>query len=330
MQNVNCELQGCDPRGGLAYMLPAVCCILLLFACVAQPGYQQPARTQAAPPPAAGQGDTLAGSEQTGAATNEQGRPRVMVVVKEVPRDDIIAVDDRMLETETTEAMVINAFQSRGLPVVDPATVRQNLQKDQLRRILEGDNQAAIEVGLGAEADVVVAGTVQESSERLAATNTGEVTDFIKVRLSARAINTATGEVLGSTLLELAGPFSEDMARQRAADSAGSELSARILETWKGRTNITEIYADNADYQRVQLLKSTIMKETRGVDSVVTLSLAGRSAVVEVFSEVSSDQLLAQIDRSITAIPFVVKGSSGNRIDIQFQDAPEQFEPDRQ
>lgn len=258
----------------------------------------------------------------------EQGRPRVMVAVKETPKDDILAVDDRMLETGVMETMIVDAFQSRGFPVVDPATVRQNLQKNQLRRILEGDNQAAVEVGLGTEADVVVAGTVQESRERRAAANAAETTDFVKIRLSARAINTATGENLGSTLLELEGPFSEDMARQRAADSAGAELSARILETWRGRTNITEIYADNADYQRVQLLKSTITQETHGVDSVVTRSLVGRSAVVEVFSEVSSDQLLTQINRCTTVIPFSVKTFSGNRIDIRFLDAPEKCEPE--
>jgi len=251
-----------------------------------------------------------------------------MVVVKEVPKDDILAVDDRMLETEPTEALVTNAFQSRGFPVADAATVRQNLRKDQLRRMLEGDNRAATEVGLGAEADIVVGGTVQESREHRAATNPADSTDFVRVRLSVRAVNTANGEVLASALLELEGPFSEDLARQRAADSAVAELSARILETWKGRTSITEIYADNADYQRVQLLKSTIMNEARGVHSVVTRALEGRSAVVEVFSEVSSAELLAQIDRRFTSIPFVVKGFSGNRIDVRFEDAAERFEPE--
>jgi hypothetical protein len=330
MKNRKCELQSHGPRGGLAYILTAICCSLLLFACAAPPGYQQPVRTRPAPPPATGQKDTLTGSEGTEAATPGQDRPRVMVVVKEIPKDDILAVDDRMLETEPTEAMVVDAFQARGFPVVDAATVRQRLQEDQLRRILEGDNQAVIEVGLSTEADVVVAGTVQESSERRAATNSAETTDFVKVRLSARAVNTATGEVLASTLLDLEGPFSKEVARQRAADSAGAELSARILETWKGRVNITEIHADNADNQRVQLLESTIMNEAHGVDSVVTRSLGGRSAVVEVFSEISTDELLAQINHCITAIPFVVTDISGNRIDLRFGDEPGQCPPEHE
>ena len=327
MQNVKSRMRISNRCGGVACALPAVCCILFL-ACATPPGIQQPVRTQTAPPPATNQGETLASSEGTGAATAGQDQPRVMVVVKQIPKEDIIAVTDRMLEPETLETLMADAFRSRGFTVVNPATVREHLKKDQLRRILEGDDRAAVEVGLDAEADVVVAGTVQESSERRAATNAAETTDIVRVRLAARAVNAASGVILGSTLLEPEGPFNEDTARQRVADSAASELSARILEVWKNRTNITEIYADNADYQRVQLLKSTIMNEARGVDSVVTRSLDGRSAVVEVFSKVSSDELLVRIDHCTTAIPFVVKGFAGNRIDIRFQDPPEQCEPE--
>jgi hypothetical protein len=322
------ELPGRGPRGSLACVLPAVCGILLLFACAASPGYQPPVRTQAAPPPATGQTDTLAGSEGTEAATKGLDRPRVMVVVKRIPKDDILAVDDRMLGIEPTEELVADAFRSRGFPVVDAATVGQNLRPGQLRRILEGDNRAAVEVGIDVEADIVVAGTVQGSRDRTAATGAAETTDFVKVRLAARAVNTATGEVLASSLLELEGPFNEDMVLHRAADSAGAELSAGVLKTWKRRTNITMIYADNADYRRVQLLKSAIMNRTQGVDSVVTISLAARSAVVEVFSKVSSEELLAQINRCSTSIPLLVKGISGNRIDIRFLDAPEECKPE--
>jgi len=66
------------------------------------------------------------------------------------------------------------------------------------------------------------------------------------------------------------------------------------------------------------------------MDSVVTRSLEGRSAVVEVFSDISTDELLAQINHCITAIPFVVTGFSGNRIDLRFGDEPGQCPPDRE
>jgi hypothetical protein len=328
MKNRKCGLPSRYPSGSLARMLPAICCLLL--ACAAQSIQQQPIRTQTAPPPATNPEAALAGSDESLAAAEGQVRPRVMILVKEVAKDDLLAVDSRMLQTEPTEEMVIDAFRTRGFPVVDPAAVRQDLQQDQLRRILEGDNRSAAEVGLGAGADIVVAGTVQESRGSRAAANTGEPADSVGVRLSARAVSTATGEIIASALLELEGPFSEDMARQRAADSVAAEFSIRILEAWKGRTNITEIHADNADYQRVELLKSTILKEAPGVDSVVTRALAGRAAVVEVFSETSTDELLAPINHCITAISFVVTAVSGNRIDLRFGDEPGQCLPEHE
>jgi hypothetical protein len=313
--------------GSVALVLSAVCWVLFL-SCAAPPGLQQPARTQAAPPPADNQVQTPADSEANGPVIAEQGGPQVMVVVKLIPRDDIIAVTDGMLEPETMEGLIADAFRARGFPVADYAKAREHIKKDQLRRMLEGDDRAAAEVGLGAEADVVVAGSVQESSEQRAPTSAAETPDVVRVRLATRAINTATGSALGSMLLELEGLHGMDEARQRAADSAVFVLSAMMREAWNGRTSIAEIHADNADYQRVELLKSTILREVRGVDSVVTRSLDGRSAVIEVFSALTSDELLARLDRCTTALPFAIKGLSGTRIDIRFLDAPEECKPD--
>ena len=42
----------------------------------------------------------------------------------------------------------------------------------------------------------------------------------------------------------------------------------------------------------------------------------------------SSQEVLAQIHRCTTAVPFAVKNVSGNRIDIRFLDAPEKCEPE--
>jgi hypothetical protein len=309
-----------------ARVLPAAGCALLLLACAAQLTHQPPVRTPAAPAPVAGQGENAADTTVSG-APGEQDLPRVTVIVKGVPNDDLFSIDDRMLEVEPTEAMIAEAFRSRGFPVADAAAIRQSLRKDQLSRILEGDDRAAIEVGLATEADVVVAGTVQQSGGDSAAA--GGASSSVKVRLAARAVSTATGEVMGSTLLETAGLHGSDEARRRTADSAASELSAAILEVWKGRTHIAEIHAENADYERVQLFKDIIVNETPGVDSVVVRSLSARSAVLEVFSKVATDALLVHIDRCVTAVPFVVKGISGDRIDIEFENSPEQCEPEQ-
>jgi hypothetical protein len=317
---MNSETRGPDRRS--AGVLPALVGVLLL-ACVAALA-SPPARPETVPP-GAGPTDTLA-SADTNSLLSTGERPKLMVVVKRIPEDGIVAMNDSLLETEPIELMLADALRARGFEVVAAATAMQSIQPDQLRRILEGDDRAAVEVGLVANVDVVIAGTLQESGQAPPESAAASAT----VRLAARAVNAAAGMIVGSALLELTGPATGDALRRRAADSVAGELSASILAAWLPRTNTTVIYAENADEQRVKLLKSTIIQQTDGVDSVITLSLAGRSAEIEVFSSIASDELVTRIDRCVSAIPFVVKNFSGHRLDIRFEDTPGQCAPNRE
>jgi hypothetical protein len=256
--------------------------------------------------------------EAIGILVMEQGRPRIMVVVKELTSQDV-SVSDDMLSQEMVETMLVDAFQSRGFPVVDAATVSQNLKKDQLKKILEGDDRTAVLLGLKTGAEIVVAGTARRSTERKSAPYSGGLTDFYKYRLVTRAVNVATAEILGASALTREVPFSEEQARQQAADSAGTALIARILAGWKKRTNVTQIYCDNADFQKVQQLKSEIIGRVRGVTSVVSRDLVGSTATLEVISESGSQEILDDLTTRGITIPFEVKGLSGNRIDIRFK-----------
>lgn len=255
-----------------------------------------------------------------GILLTEQGRPRVMVLVKEVSSPTSFTITDQMMSQELVETMLIDAFQSKGFPVVEAATVQKNLGKEQLKRILEGDNAAATLLGLKTGAEIVVAGTYQRSSEQKQVPYSGTAADFYKVRLSARAVNAASSEVLGSCALTKEVPFSEDEARRQAADSAGSALISKILAGWKKRSNVTLIAAHNATFERAQKLKSEIQSKLRGVLSVVSRDLVGSTATLEIVSETSSQEVLDGLTTRGISIPFEVKGLEGNRIEIRFKD----------
>jgi len=260
-----------------------------------------------------------------GILVSEQGRPRIMVVVKELENPDDFTVDNRMMSQEMVETMIIDAFQSKGFPMVDAATVRQNIEKDQLKKILEGDAKAAQLLGLATGAEVVVTGTAQRSSQEKAVPYSSGTTEFFKVKMSVRAINVATAEVMAASALTREVPFSADNARREAADSASAELISKILRGWKKRANVTQIAADNADFAKVQKLKSEIKANVRGVTQVVQRDLTGSTALLEIVSETSSQEVLDDLGAKRFTTPFEVKGFSGNRIDIRFTDArPEQ------
>ncbi len=246
----------------------------------------------------------------------EQGRPRIMVVVKELGGSADIVVDDRLMSQTMVETMILDGFRQKGFPVVDAATVRLNLEKQQLKRMLEGDNKAAVLVGLKSGAEVIVTGTAARSSKSVFVA--GMQRRFYRFQMSARAINTETGEVLGASATSTELPFSEDEARRRAADTTSAELISDILSGWKKHENVTLIEATNADFAKVQKLAAEIRLKLRGIIEVVSRDLVGTTATIEVISETSSREVRDGLDTRGLDVEFEIEGFSGNRIEIRF------------
>lgn len=253
-----------------------------------------------------------------GILVSEQGRPRVMVVVRRVMHQ--AGTGEERLSEDPIETLVASAFVEKGFEVVDRATVEQNLDRERLRRLLEGDNQAAREIGLPSGAEIAILGTVSETTTRRQVPYTQQDRIFHTVHLNLRAINLNTGAVLGTSALSSEAPFSAEAARSRAADSASRVLIAHILDRWSRRQNVTVIYARNADYQKVELLKSEIRGQVRGVRAVITRELAGRSAVVEVVSSTGTPEVIEQLGARRFGVRVQIEGVSGNRVDIRFLD----------
>ena len=251
----------------------------------------------------------------------EQGRPRIMVMVKEAENWSTFWSDDRGLSQSMIETMIVDAFQQKGFPVVDAATVRENLEKEQLRRILDGDNEAAVLVGLKVGAEVVVTGLAERMATRKHVA--GALRSFYRFRMSARAINTETAEILGASATTIELPFSEDQARHRSADTTSAELISKILGGWKKHENVTVIVASNADFALVQQLKSEISGRLRGVIRVISRDLVGSSATLEVISGTSTQEVRDGLTTRGITVGFEVTGFSGNRIDIRFTGDPD-------
>ena len=250
----------------------------------------------------------------------EQGRPRIMVVVKEMQDWTGFWSDDRGMSRMMLETMIVDAFQQKGFPVVDAATVRENLKEDQLKRILEGDVETAALVGFRAGAEITVAGTAERSSQiRFVA---GAAREFHRFRMSARAVNTETAEVLGASATTIELPFSEDQARRRSADTTSAELISKILGGWKKHENVTVIAASNADFSKVQQLKSEISGKLRGIIRVISRDLVGSNATFEVISSTSTQEVRDGLTTRGIAVGFEVTGFSGDRIEIRFTDGP--------
>lgn len=247
-----------------------------------------------------------------GILVQEQGRPRLLVVIK--------PIGAATMEREMVETRIVAALQAKGFPVVDEPTMRQILSQEQLRRIVAGDNQAAMHAGLSLGAEIVIAGTMRQQSERRRVPYSDQETDIHRVQISARAVSVQSAEVLAAAAVTREVPFSLTEAANAAADSAVAELTVGILHTWRRGLNLTQVHATNADYERVERFKQAALAGLRGVTAVITRELAGSEATIEIVSETTTQELLDMLRTRLSGVGFTVIGAVGTRIDIRFDD----------
>lgn len=260
-----------------------------------------------------GIGDDLAA---IGILMTGQGRPRVMVLVREMRNPSTIsltAIDDMgsMFETQLLEC-----FRAKGFPVVDAATTADIIRRDQLLLILEGDDRTAALVGLEAGAEIIVSGTVAKSAEsRVIAGTPREVHVF---DADCRAVNTRTAAVLGASATTTEVPFSEAQARSRASEETAEQLITAILEGWTVNVNSTMLHVTNTDFQSLEDFRAAIRSGIRGVSDVLVRDFTGSRATLEVISDTPSSEVIDNL--SGVGGGFLITGVTGNRVELRMTD----------
>ncbi|MCD4848401.1 MAG: flagellar assembly protein T N-terminal domain-containing protein [Candidatus Aegiribacteria sp.] len=253
-----------------------------------------------------------------GILLSEQNRPRLMVVVRELDELSGLSNEDRLMDGIMFETMLLDHFRQKGFPVVDAATVEEILRRDQLRLILEGDDQTAALIGLEAGAEIVITGTaLRSTNSRMIA---GSLRDIHNYKVSCRAINTRTARVLAAAATTTEVPFSENQARILAVDTTADQLITDILDSWTLRENVTVILASNSNYTRVQMLRSELLLRLREVLDVIIRDYTGSRATLEVISEIGTQEVMDELASPEIGIDFEITGMGGNKIEIRFTD----------
>lgn len=253
-----------------------------------------------------------------GILLSEQNRPRLMVVFRELDELSDLSDEDILMSGLMFETMLLDHFRQKGFPVVDATTVEDILRRDQLRLILEGDDQTAALIGLEAGAEIVITGTaLHRTDSRMIA---GSLRDIHNYQVSCRAINTRTARVLAAAASTTEIPFSESQSRNLAVDTTANQLITDILASWTLRENVTVIVALNANYMKTQMLRSELLLSLRGVLDVIIRDFTGSRATLEVISETGSQEVMDELVSPEIETDFEVTGMAGNRIEIRFKD----------
>lgn len=171
--------------------------------------------------------------------------PRILVIIPEKHNGKEIV--DR-----TVESTIIDGLLKTGFSVVGKQERESIYRNPLIKRILEGDKKAVLELAMYYGANVVIIG--KASSEK-----TGMVSDFHSVRayLEVQAHKTDEDKIIAAHNLQISGAgISENSASKMAFNLAGEQMADYLIERLAEYRNPEEIktihlFIDNlkSDYQ---------------------------------------------------------------------------------
>jgi hypothetical protein len=201
-------------------------------------------------------------------------KPKVMVLIEE--KVGGLFGTTAWENVGQAESTIMERLVAAGFNVVDPATVRANIPRDQALRLLEGDQKAAAAAGIQYGAQVVITGRAlsKNAGGKLLGTNM----QSLQATLQARVVRSDDGKVISSrseqgTKAHLDEMQGGTLAIKEASEKLSDAVINDILGSWKkevyGRSQqITLIISGLVSYRHLSAVKTFLEKDLQGVKAV--------------------------------------------------------------
>ena len=209
---------------------------------------------------------------------NDMEKPRLMIIVPEVRGKEIFPPSQ-------AENAISEFFVEKGFTLVDQATARENIKKDELRKIAEGDEKAAVKAGLRAGAEAVVIGTATMGDVE----SVKGILYASKSTVSIRALRTDNASLYAvSNKTESAADGVADAAQRKALEtsskSAARDIFWKIVKKWNDEKMMgaeIEVMINGIGFSDLKKVL-TGLKETNGVKEVIQRSFDAPTAVLSI------------------------------------------------
>ncbi|UCG77885.1 MAG: flagellar assembly protein T N-terminal domain-containing protein [Nitrospirota bacterium] len=245
---------------------------------------------------------------------HEMDKPRLMVIVLEVRGKDVIP-------TKHAEHAVSSIFVEKEFSLIDQAMAIENIRKDELRKIAEGDELAAAKIGLRSGAEVVVVGTasigdVESIRGQLYAS---------KASISLRALKTDNASLYAissqsKAATDAVADSAQRKALERTSKSAASDIFWKIVKKWnkeKIRGNEIEIVLSGVNFTVLRSVKDEI-GALRGVSEVFQRSFDAPTAVLNITYNGDSIRLAEILDEmKFKGFDLEVQGVSPGKLNLK-------------
>jgi hypothetical protein len=215
-----------------------------------------------------------------------------MVVIPEVRGDEIIP-------TSQAETRVIQFFLEKGFSLVDQSTALQNIRKDELRKIAEGDSQAAAKVGLRAGAEAVVTGSASLGGTE----SVRGVLYASRSTVSLKAIRTDNATIYAvSNQSGTEAEATEESAQRKALDTASTRAARdvfwKLVKKWNEETisgTEIEMVLSGVTFSSLKFFAG-VLKDMKGVSEVIQRSFDVPTAILTVKYQGDAMRLADQLD----------------------------------
>jgi hypothetical protein len=188
---------------------------------------------------------------------------------------------------------LIDTMRSKGLHVLDLASITKNTSIDDRYDKPELNREEAVDLGRKLKADIVIVGkTIIEPGQNVMGKNIRSFTGNI----SARAFWTATGEEVAATTQDaVTSNADETIGTRKALSAAGSlageTLASQIIDAWQKKdeqTNIIEIVVAGTDnlanfekfisiINQINGTKNLQIKELKANETVISIEFKGNA-----------------------------------------------------
>jgi len=242
-------------------------------------------------------------------------KPRIMVVMSEQHLWSY--VDQPMSETA-----LISRFLEKEFKVVDQAQSDKVRESDKMKAALQGDDNAAAQIGLRNDAEIIIVGKAFSETG-------GRVFRMESARgsVEARAIRCDTAEIIAAGEAQAGGAdSSEAVAGKKAVRQAASDLAddliAQITKRWSadvvGGASV-QLTINNIGFGPLSGFKKTLAK-MEGVQDIQQRSFADGTAVLDVdyrYDAVRLADVLAASDFEELKIEIVAV--TQNRVELRVE-----------
>lgn len=245
---------------------------------------------------------------------SEMKKPRIMVVIPEIRGKDVIP-------SSHAENVVSEFFVEKGFTMIDQETVKENIKKDEIRKIAEGDEKAAVKLGLRSGAEVVVVGSASLGDIQ----NVRKVLYSSKATVSMRAIRTDNASMYAiSNQSKPAADGIADAAQRKALEtssrSAAQDIFWKVVKKWNEelmKGTDVEVVVSGVDFAYLRKLIDQF-RDIQGVQEVMQRSFDAPTAVLNVTFKGDSMHLAENIyAKKFDGFDIKVSSVSSGKLNLQ-------------